>query len=91
MDFTSPTEIKNLLAKYETRPSKGLGQNFLIDAHVLEKIVISADIKPSDTILEVGPGVGTLTQALAEKAGEVIAVEKRRDNVQSFARNFSKL
>lgn len=76
MDLTSPKTIKELLSKYETRPSKGLGQNFLIDKNVLEKIITSADIKPDDTILEVGPGIGTLTQALANKAGKVIAVEK---------------
>jgi len=76
MDLTSPNKIKEILSRYETRPSKGLGQNFLIDKNVLEKIIASADIKPTDTILEVGPGIGTLTQALAEKGSGVIAVEK---------------
>jgi len=76
VELTSPTIIKQLLSKYEARPSKGLGQNFLIDKKILEKIITAADIKPTDTILEVGPGIGVLTQALAEKAGEVIAVEK---------------
>jgi len=76
MDLTSPKIIKDILNKYETRPSKGLGQNFLIDKNVLEKIIQAADIKPTDTILEIGPGIGALTQALAEKAGKVIAVEK---------------
>ena len=76
MNLASPTVIKNLLSKYETRPSKGLGQNFLIDKKILEKIIESADIKPSDIILEVGPGIGTLTQELAKQAKQVIAVEK---------------
>ncbi|MCX6720960.1 MAG: 16S rRNA (adenine(1518)-N(6)/adenine(1519)-N(6))-dimethyltransferase RsmA [Candidatus Staskawiczbacteria bacterium] len=76
MNLLSPTIIKGLLAKYETRPSKGLGQNFLIDARVLEKIIEASDIKNTDVILEVGPGVGTLTQELAKKAGQVIAIEK---------------
>lgn len=76
MELTSPTIIKQLLSKYETRPSKGLGQNFLIDKNVLEKIIDAADIKSTDTILEVGPGLGVLTQELAKKAKEVIAVEK---------------
>lgn len=84
MDLNSPKIIKELLAKYETRPSKGLGQNFLIDAHVLEKIINSAEIKPSDTILEVGPGLGTLTKALAEKAGKVIAIEKDETMVKAL-------
>jgi 16S rRNA (adenine1518-N6/adenine1519-N6)-dimethyltransferase len=76
MNLLSPTEIKSLLSKYETRPSKGLGQNFLIDKRILEKIIESAEIKITDTILEVGPGLGTLTRELAKSAGEVIAVEK---------------
>jgi 16S rRNA (adenine1518-N6/adenine1519-N6)-dimethyltransferase len=76
MNLTSPTIIKELLSKYETRPSKGLGQNFLIDKNILEKIVDSANIKPKDIILEVGPGLGVLTQELAKKAKKVIAVEK---------------
>ena len=76
MDLTSPQDIKELLLKYETKPSKGLGQNFLIDKKVLEKIIVASDIKPNDTILEVGPGIGTLTQELAKRAGKVISVEK---------------
>jgi 16S rRNA (adenine1518-N6/adenine1519-N6)-dimethyltransferase len=82
MDLTSPATIKQLLSKYETRPSKGLGQNFLIDAHVLEKIIDEADIKPTDTILEVGPGIGTLTQKLAEHGGKIVAVEKDKKMIE---------
>jgi len=76
MDLTSPKIIKELLSKYETRPSKGLGQNFLIDKKVLEKIIKAADLKSTDTILEVGPGLGVLTQRLAEKSDRVVAIEK---------------
>jgi len=76
MNLFSPEEIKNLLSKYKTRPLKGLGQNFLIDKNVLEKIIEAADIKPTDNILEVGPGIGTLTQELAKNAEQVIAIEK---------------
>jgi 16S rRNA (adenine1518-N6/adenine1519-N6)-dimethyltransferase len=76
MNLTSPTIIKELLAKYETRPSKGLGQNFLIDKNVLRKIVEASDIKPTDIILEVGPGIGVLTQELAQFAKKIISVEK---------------
>lgn len=76
MDLTSPKTIKEILSKYEAKPSKGLGQNFLIDKRILSKIIESADIKPSDTILEVGPGIGVLTRELAERAGRVISVEK---------------
>lgn len=82
MDLTSPKTIKELLSKYETRPSKGLGQNFLIDKNVLEKIIAASDIKPSDFVLEVGPGLGTLTQELAKRAGQVVAVEKDKTMIK---------
>jgi len=85
MNLTSPKTIKELLTKHETKASKGLGQNFLIDKNVLEKIVRSADIKPDDIILEVGPGIGTLTQELAKKAKQVIAVEKSETMVKILA------
>ncbi len=76
MNLTSPTIIKKLLSKYDTKPSKGLGQNFLIDKKVLQKIIEAGDIKPADIILEVGPGIGTLTYELAKKAKKIIAIEK---------------
>ena len=72
----SKITIKNLLKKYQTRPSKRLGQNFLIDKRVLKKIIEAADLKPGDLILEIGPGIGTLTKELAKKVKKVIAVEK---------------
>jgi len=76
MELTSPKIIKELLLKHETRPSKGLGQNFLIDKNVLSKIIEASNIKPTDNIIEVGPGMGVLTKELAERAGRVVAVEK---------------
>jgi len=82
MDLTSPTNIKELLARHETRPSKGLGQNFLIDKNVLAKIIETADLKPGDTILEIGPGIGTLTKELAKNASKVIAIEKDKTMVE---------
>ena len=78
MDLTSPTQIKELLEKYHRKPSKGLGQNFLVNAPTLQKIVEAADLQDSDTVIEVGPGLGTLTQALATRAKKVIAIEKDR-------------
>jgi 16S rRNA (adenine1518-N6/adenine1519-N6)-dimethyltransferase len=69
---------KNILSKYGATPSKRLGQNFLIDKNVLEKIIKAADLKPDDVVLEVGPGIGTLTQELAKTAKKVIAIEKDR-------------
>lgn len=82
MELTSPKEIKNLLLKYETKPSKGLGQNFLIDKNILNKIIGTSDIKKTDAVLEVGPGIGTLTKELAQKAKKVIAVEKDRTMIK---------
>ena len=64
-----------LLKKYEIHPRKGLGQNFLTDPYHLEKIVEAAELKPHDTVLEIGPGPGSLTRLLVETAGRVVAVE----------------
>lgn len=76
MDLTSPQIIKELLSKHKAFASKGLGQHFLIDKGVLKDIIEAADLKKKDIVLEVGPGIGTLTKELAEKAKKVIAVEK---------------
>lgn len=64
-----------VLQKYGFHFQKKFGQNFLIDPHVLEKIISAAGITKEDCVLEIGPGIGTMTQYLAESAGEVIAVE----------------
>lgn len=60
-------------------PNKRLGQNFLVNRGIIEKIIAASALTPSDTVLEVGPGHGSLTFALAQKAGNVIAVEKDRE------------
>lgn len=78
LNLLSPKIIGELLSKYNSRPSKGLGQNFLVDEQVLDKIVVAADLKPEDTVIEVGPGIGTLTIALAQRVKKVIAIEKDR-------------
>lgn len=82
MDLTSISVIKNLLKARGIYPSKKLGQNFLISRMVLKKIIETADIQKTDTILEIGPGIGTLTQELAKKAGKVIAIEKDKKLVE---------
>ena len=69
---------KELLEKYGIRPNKLLGQNFLINESVAGSLVETAGIGKNDTIVEVGPGTGTITKLLAEHAGRVIAVEKDR-------------
>ncbi len=82
MDLTSPKFIKELLEKHEIKPSKFLGQNFLIDRNILEKIISASEIKKDDVVLEIGPGIGTLTKELAQRAGRVIAVEKDKKMVE---------
>lgn len=65
----------HILKAFGLRMSKKLGQNFLIDARIVQGIVDAAEIKPGDRVLEIGPGIGTLTQGLAEAGAEVTAVE----------------
>ena len=68
-------DVHRLLEQWDLRPSKGLGQNFLIDPAALDKIVAAAGLTPDDAVLEVGAGLGTLTRRLAQEAGRVVAVE----------------
>lgn len=70
-----PKKTIEILNKYHFVFQKKFGQNFLIDTHVLEKIMRAADITEDDLVLEIGPGIGTLTQYLCENAREVVAVE----------------
>jgi len=70
-----PISVPALLKKYGLRPSKGLGQNFLVDENALQKVVKAAEIREGDVILEVGPGLGSLTRYLASSAEQVVAVE----------------
>lgn len=71
----NPKNTIEILNKYRFVFQKKFGQNFLIDTHVLDKIVQSAEITKDDFVLEIGPGIGTLTQYLCEHAREVVAVE----------------
>lgn len=64
-----------VIQKYQFHFQKKFGQNFLIDGNILDKIIESAQLTKEDCVLEIGPGIGTMTQYLAEKAGEVVAVE----------------
>lgn len=79
MKEIQPLNAEALLKHYGLRAHKGLGQNFLQDPLALEKIVSAAEIRPTDTVLEIGPGLGSLTRYLAIAAREVIAVELDRD------------
>jgi 16S rRNA (adenine1518-N6/adenine1519-N6)-dimethyltransferase len=67
--------VRTLLRTHHLDPHKGLGQNFLVDAGILRKIVKSAEVEAGDTVLEIGAGLGSLTCALAQTAGQVVAVE----------------
>ncbi|HLR21490.1 MAG TPA: 16S rRNA (adenine(1518)-N(6)/adenine(1519)-N(6))-dimethyltransferase RsmA [Tissierellaceae bacterium] len=71
----SPRYVKRIIDKYDFRFSKSLGQNFLIDGNIVGNIVESANITKSDYVLEIGPGIGTLTEELARKAKKVVAIE----------------
>lgn len=75
----NPKNTIEIIQKYEFMFQKKFGQNFLIDTHVLEKIIKAAGITKEDCVLEIGPGIGTMTQYLAESAGRVVAVEIDRN------------
>lgn len=71
----NPQKTIEIIQKYEFAFQKKFGQNFLIDTHVLEKIIAAAGVTKDDCVLEIGPGIGTMTQYLAEHARRVVAVE----------------
>ena len=74
-DLGNPKQTIEIIQKYQFAFQKKFGQNFLIDTHVLDKIISAAGITGEDCVLEIGPGIGTMTQPLAEHAGRVVAVE----------------
>ena len=73
--IASPQVTQHILNRFKLRADKKLGQNFLIDETVVHQIVAAAELSEADTVLEVGPGIGTLTQGLAESKARVVAVE----------------
>ncbi|HUJ08485.1 MAG TPA: 16S rRNA (adenine(1518)-N(6)/adenine(1519)-N(6))-dimethyltransferase RsmA [Verrucomicrobiae bacterium] len=85
------TEVRQLLAELEVRPSKALGQNFLVDANILQIILREADIRRDETVLEIGPGLGMLTGALLDRAKGVFAVEKDRHFAEYVRQKFPAL
>jgi 16S rRNA (adenine1518-N6/adenine1519-N6)-dimethyltransferase len=74
----SPSTTRDLLARLSHAPKRFLGQNFLVDGNIVRKSLALAEIQPGDTVVEIGPGLGTLTSALLEAGAEVWAVEKDR-------------
>ena len=82
------TEMRELLAKRGIQLTKSLGQNFLHDAHQLERIVAAAELTKEDKVLEIGPGLGPLTELLLEHAGIVLAIEKDARLVEVLKERF---
>lgn len=78
-EIGSRTRTRAIMEKYGVRTKKSFGQNFLTDLNVLKKIVNAADISKNDNVIEIGPGIGALTEQLAQKAGEVLALEIDQD------------
>lgn len=82
MKLTSPSKVKKILDKYGVKTKKKLGQNFIVDENVLNRIVDAADLGALDVVLEVGGGIGTLTEALANRVKKVITVEMDEDMIE---------
>jgi 16S rRNA (adenine1518-N6/adenine1519-N6)-dimethyltransferase len=83
-DIDYSPSVRELLDKYGLRLRKGLGQHFLADPNILRKIVDAAELTPEATVLEIGPGLGTLTRWLTQAAGRVVAVELDEAMVQAL-------
>ncbi len=75
MKLYSPATVRQIIEKYGFSIRKNLGQNFLIDGNIINKIIDAAEINPADVVLEIGAGIGALTRALAEKAATVVVIE----------------
>ncbi len=89
--LTSPSVIRDLLNSLGHRPNKGLGQNYLIDSNILGIIVGAADVSLRDLCLEIGPGLGALTQALLATGAKVTAIEKDKTMVAHLRKTFQSL
>ncbi len=87
--LTSPKEVRALLETLGHRPNKGLGQNFLIDANILNIIANTADIQPTDSVLEIGPGLGALTERILPKTKQLTCIEKDPTMVKYLKSRFT--
>src|ERR1039457_4584987 len=83
------TEMREVLSAREIQLTKSLGQNFLHDSNQLRRIVEAAELSKKDRVLEIGPGLGPLTELLLEKAGEVLAIEKDGRLVEFLQQRFN--
>ncbi len=75
-DITTWTGMKKILTKYDLTPKKGFGQNFLMDRNILNKMIASLALTGTEYVVEIGPGLGILTQKLTQSAGGVLAIDK---------------
>lgn len=82
MELTSRKIIKDIFKRYGLKPAKRFGQNFLVDKKAVRQIVEAAQLTDQDTVLEIGPGLGVITQELAQRAKKIIAVEKDQKMVE---------
>ena len=82
MNLCSPKVVRDLLSRCNVSPSKIMGQNFLVNQQILAKIIEAAKLSPNDTVLEVGPGIGTLTRELAKTVRKIIAIEKDKKMIE---------
>ena len=89
MNLTSPSQVRSFLNSMGIRPSKALGQNFLIDRNILGILLGAADIVPDDSVLEVGPGLGVVTEGLLGLSHRVVAVEKDGRLLQHLKARFA--
>ncbi|MFA7257123.1 MAG: 16S rRNA (adenine(1518)-N(6)/adenine(1519)-N(6))-dimethyltransferase RsmA [Kiritimatiellales bacterium] len=89
--LSNPSVIRALLDSLEHRPNKGLGQNYLIDGNILNIIVTAAEISAQDKLLEIGPGLGALTQALMATDAKLIAIEKDKTMASHLRQHFQTL
>jgi len=85
MPSLTPGSVRDLLAAHGCRPSRALGQHFLADPNLARKIVRLADVGPGDRVVEIGPGIGSLTVALAEAGAQVVALELDRHLLPALA------
>lgn len=89
MDYNIKNETEFIMKKYNIKANKSLGQNFLINSQVVETIIESSEIEKDDLIIEIGPGLGTLTKDLLEKAGKVICVELDKKMIRILGDRFT--
>ena len=84
-ELGQPKNTIDIIKKYDFRFRKKFGQNFLIDEHVLRKILKAAELTKDDAVLEIGPGIGCLTAELSRRAGKVLAVELDKALIEAGA------